>query len=306
MKTIQLYALLFISLVYISCDNEDVGDAKIKNDAKVELAKSEWVAQINEFKPAPGQFQNEEPQKSLIQVGESILGETEQYISLGVFGGYVVFNFNGAMLNKTGEDLAIFGNSFENNSEPASIQVSFDENQDGKPNDKWYELKGSEYHKAETIKNYEITYSRLDDDDHKIKWEDNQGKSGIYDFNIVKTWHPQAMYPLSYPNSVTFKGTKLKNNVCMIDHPAHGRIVAWPGYDWGYADNKGYENEGDFEKADFVDFSNAVDENGKSVNLKYVSFVKIYNSVSPSDELGITRIGNRSAEILKVKYLHFE
>lgn len=38
--------------------------------------------------------------------------------------------------------------------------VMQDENGDGLPNDTWYEVKGSEYGKAETDQDYAVTYYR--------------------------------------------------------------------------------------------------------------------------------------------------
>ena len=52
-----------------------------------------------------------------------------------------------------------------------------DVNGDGLPNDEWYELKGSEYGKPETIQDYAVTYFRpgLNMD---TPWQDNKGNTG--------------------------------------------------------------------------------------------------------------------------------
>lgn len=42
------------------------------------------------------------------------------------------------------------------------VMVSYDTNMNGKPDDEWYELAGSEYYKPTTIHNYSITYTRPD------------------------------------------------------------------------------------------------------------------------------------------------
>lgn len=62
--------------------------------------------------------------------------------------------------NTGGYDLYVKGNQFDTSSEPGIVWVSQDANGDGAPNDTWYELRGSEYDNAETIRNYEITYIR--------------------------------------------------------------------------------------------------------------------------------------------------
>lgn len=82
------------------------------------------------------------------------------YVSLGGFGGYIVVGFDHSIDASGGYDLAIVGNSFEGSSEPGIVWVMQDENGDGLPNDTWYELKGSETGKAETLQDYAVTYYR--------------------------------------------------------------------------------------------------------------------------------------------------
>ena len=64
-------------------------------------------------------------------------------------------------------DLQILGNSYlaegadarqGGSSEPALVFVSHDDNGNGLPDDKWYELAGSEYGKTGTWSNYTVTY----------------------------------------------------------------------------------------------------------------------------------------------------
>lgn len=83
--------------------------------------------------------------------------------------------------------------------------VSFDTNQNGLPDDEWYELAGSEYYKPETVKNYRITYDRPDPDKIPepdmsqqwsdatyLSWKDNQGNTGYLPKNV---YHTQSYYP---------------------------------------------------------------------------------------------------------------
>ena len=84
-----------------------------------------------------------------------------------------------------------------------------DVNGDGLPNDEWYELKGSEYGKPETIQDYAVTYFRpgLNMD---TPWQDNKGNTGAID--RLGNYHPQEFY---YPlwieaDSYTLYGTCLK------------------------------------------------------------------------------------------------
>ena len=64
-------------------------------------------------------------------------------ISLGAWGGYVVAGFDHSVDNSGGGvDLAIRGNPYSYQSEPGVVWVAQDENGDGEPNDRWYELAG--------------------------------------------------------------------------------------------------------------------------------------------------------------------
>ena len=71
------------------------------------------------------------------------------YVSLGGFGGYIIVGFDHSIVNDGDYNIAITGNAFDGSSEPGIVWVMQDENGDGLPNDTWYELRGSEYGKAE-------------------------------------------------------------------------------------------------------------------------------------------------------------
>ncbi len=61
-------------------------------------------------------------------------------------------------------DLPEFEDKKGGSCEPGIVEVSFDTNQNGLPDDEWYELAGSEYYKPETVKEYSITYRKPDPD----------------------------------------------------------------------------------------------------------------------------------------------
>ena len=63
------------------------------------------------------------------------------------------------------------GNPFDGSSEPGIVWVMQDENGDGLPNDTWYELKGSEYGKEETIRDA-VTYYRPSAPKMNVAWTD--------------------------------------------------------------------------------------------------------------------------------------
>ena len=111
-----------------------------------EIDYSPYISKVYEYNPAPGQFINVMPQYEagenysdiLKKVEESISGTNDVMVSLGGFGGYVVFGFDHTVINTPGEmDFMIHGNSFyeltDNNrkggsSEPGIVMVSYDRN----------------------------------------------------------------------------------------------------------------------------------------------------------------------------------
>jgi len=208
-------------------------------------AQSPYIHKVFDYRPAPGQFVNKLPQyeagdtqETMIQkVEEAIVGDAKGLITLGAYGGYVVFGFDHLVENRLGKyDFKILGNAFYSNanpepgelptgsSEPGIVMVSYDLNGNGIPDDPWYELAGSEYQKPETIKNYEITYFKPDpdktptphptlsflSDTSYIKWTDNQDNLGYVTHN---TFHAQPYYPQWISEeTLVYEGTKLVNN----------------------------------------------------------------------------------------------
>lgn len=237
-------------------------------------------------------------------------------ITLGGYGGYVVFGFDHTIQNKAGIcDFRVKGNAFMSEAnpnpsagiggscEPGIIMVSYDANKNGLPDDEWFEIAGSDYNKS--IKNYEITYYKpsankeavkgeLDwqADVEYIKWTDNQGNSGYKTKNIFNN---QSYYPeWISQDKITFKGTKLPNNAVN-----EGTLLEqfWMLYalDWGYADN--YPN---IDNKSAIDIDWAIDKNGNKVNLKGIDFVKVYTGVN--QEAGW--VGEVSTEVAGAEDLH--
>lgn len=147
-----------------------------------QVAYSRYISTVYEYRPAPGQFVNELPQyeegntaADMAQKAQArIAGTNDQLITLGGFGGYVTFGFDHSVVNVRGQyDFKILGNAFYSVSstnpkggscEPGIVEVSFDRNQNGLPDDTWYELAGSAYRHADTRHHYQITYYRPDED----------------------------------------------------------------------------------------------------------------------------------------------
>ncbi|WP_374173603.1 cell surface protein [Flavobacterium tructae] len=263
---------------------------------------SKYISNVLEFRPGVGQFTNELPlyapgntESNLINAAKkSLVGSNASMISLGGFGGYVVFGFDHTIPNGNGRDFKILGNAFWANDtketrsgscEPGIILVAYDKNKNGKPDeDEWYEIAGSEYFKSTTVKNYSVTYFKPDankqavagqdfwqTDVQYIKWEDNQGNSG---YKTKNGFHEQSYYPLWILDaSYTLKGTRIKDNY--YDQSGTGNYWVGTGFDFGYADNAPNGDEGSN-----IDISWAVDKNGKYVKLPGIDFVKIHTAIN--------------------------
>lgn len=238
------------------------------------------IATVVDFFPAPGQFTNALPAATATDTNETMRAKAEtalttgSMISLGGFGGYVQFGLDHTVINKEGNDFVVLGNAFNNWAEPGIIMVSYDANGNGKADDEWFEIAGSEHNKSTTIKNYEITYYKPEaepanpSEPNYIRWTDNQGQTGYISKNA---FHKQTFYPLWKGNTITLKGTFLKSNI--FDQSGTGTYWVNPAYDWGYADNWSNADE----KAQ-IDISWAVNAKGESVKLKGIDFVRVYNS----------------------------
>ncbi|HJD92839.1 PKD domain-containing protein [Bacteroides coprosuis] len=312
-KYLNLLSMACVGIVLASCSSSD-------DNTDPQPKDSPYINKVYEFKPAYGQFVNELPayhdgdteQAMLAKVNKALVGPNTEMISLGGFGGYVVFGFDHMIENKEGlRDFKVLGNAFYSatkasiskgaSSEPGIIMVSYDENKNGKPDDKWYEIAGSEYNNKESIRNYEITYYRPEVEDKEvreeyIRWTDSEGNEGWIPKN---TYHRQSYFPnwiAKDQKSITFKGTLLPSNAENKGTDENENWVSYP-YEYGYADNM--PNSSD-ESA--IDINWAVDENGKSVNLPGIHFVKVYTAVH--QQAGW--LGEISTEVLGAYDLHLK
>lgn len=235
-----------------------------------------YLYQVDEYKPAPGQFTNALPQATAEDTPATIAQRlTEAYqsnhntmITLGAWGGYVTFRFDHSVYNTDGADIYIGGNAFTNSAEPGIVMVAQDADHDGQP-DEWFELAGScDTAAVKPVYNYSLTYYY--DPMQNVRWADNQGNTGTVDRN---SFHQQEYFPLwlASADSITFTGTRLPDNVAK-----NGNTFILPAYDWGYTDNKANSDS----VANSFDISNAVDSNRNPVALKYVDFVRVYSAMN--------------------------
>jgi hypothetical protein len=293
----------------------------------IAFAQSPYISKVYDFQPAPGQFINTMPKYNagdtqadmLAKVNDCLVNNAQLMISLGGYGGYVVFGFDHLIQNVPGKyDFKILGNAFwaaanpnpgaskrGGSCEPGIVMVSYDANGNGQPDDTWYELAGSEYHKPETAHNYEITYYRPDENKLKtpdstykylndttyIRWTTNGHGNGYMSRNV---YHNQPYYPQWLTDStLTFSGTKLADNY--VDESGVGLYYVQYAYDWGYADN----NPNTEARSGFS-ISWAVDDEGNPAQLPGVNFVKVYTGVNQY----CGWLGETSSEILGAEDLH--
>lgn len=289
-----------------------------------EVEYSPWIARVHEYCPAPGQFVNEMPRYDkgdtyadiLQKCEESISGKNDVMISLGGYGGYVTFSFDHTVVNVPGEnDFRIWGNAFYEllnpeekggSAEPGIVMVSYDANMNGLPDDEWYELAGSEYHKAATLHGYSITYRRPDankkaepDDENPyitdltyIPWSDSEGATGYMPKN---SFHSQEYYPQWVSDDeLTFRGSRLAPNA--VDLSGQGTYYVLYSYDWGYVDN----HPNDYPELNSFDIGRAVDRDGNPVKLPGADFVRVYTGVNQY----CGWLGETSTEICRAQDLH--
>ncbi|MDN3673307.1 cell surface protein [Flavobacterium branchiarum] len=291
-----------------------------------------YIAKVFDFKPAPGQFINDLPSANDGETYDKILSRANSFltkkngdlISLGAFGGYIVFGFDHTIANVKGKrDFRVLGNAFwaEANPNPDSnmrggsseagvIMVSYDKNKNGLPDDEWYEIEGAGHKMEKTIQNYEITYYRPDPnktpvpgggtgtvlftDIEYILWKDNQGKTGYLAQNNAYN-HSLDYWPkwLKDQDKITFKGTRLPDNA--VDESGTGSYYVQYAFLYGYADNAP-NNDNDSA----IDIDWAIDKNGNKIHLPGIDFVKVYNGLN--QQAGW--LGETSTEIMGATDLH--
>jgi hypothetical protein len=170
--------------------------------------------------------------------------------------------------------------------------VSQDENENGQPDDNWYELAGSGYVTPATIRNYKITYYNPKGVS-SVGWRDSRGQTGAVEIN---EFHDHSYYPAFAANqdSLTFEGTLLIPTFGEQD----GIYINW-AMGWGYADNYSTDNMDtmdSYQKNQYnsFDLSWAIDKNGTPVTLRAIDFVKVYTG---QNSVGSNIMGEVSTEI---------
>lgn len=262
---------------------------------------------ICEYTPAPGQFIGETKtggfagsEKTPQDAIDYATGRFENgmYVSLGGFGGYITVGFDHSIAKTDNEyDFAIQGNAFAGSSEPGIVWIMQDANENGKPDDEWYELKGSENGKDGTLQDYAVTYFRPAGEKMNVLWTDSDGQSGYIDY--LKAFHTQDYY---YPAWITEDSYTLRGTCLPARNSQDPDTGDWVNaeYDSGYADNFGNDRlsggstvDGSAQKNGFK-ISNAVYPDGTAATLEFIDFIKVQTAVNAKSG----RLGELSTEVV--------
>jgi hypothetical protein len=269
--------------------------------------KAQYISELLDYTPAPGQLINVFPWGTPAGA-ESIIGGMNGTLSLGSFGGYVVFQFKHPVENDPrnpyGVDFTIFGNPMAGWSEPGVVWVMKDENENKKADDTWYVLAGSDYWFSSTRLNYQVRYTNPGGSSAAdVPWEDQWGNTGVIRANSLhtQTYYPMHdIFPAVDPVEYTLNGIQIQGMV--YEHPT-GMISVPRAF--GYADNLArgtepytlpdnpYTREPENSGGDAFDIGWAVDSTGNYVDLDQVHFIKVQNGLLADGG----RLGELSTEL---------
>ncbi len=323
-RIVHIITSLLLLLGVTMCAKDDPSGQSPEDDSQ-QSSSSPYITQIFDYCPAPGQFVNKLPayeegdtQESMNGKVLSMIGDnSRQTITLGGYGGYVTIGFDHRIENVDGVcDFRVIGNAYYSTQssgaeggscEAGIIMVSCDDNENGLPDDEWYEIAGSAHQDVTQelwydsallsgndvefyFNNFEITYTRPSTEELEssdISWSDNKGNIGSIARNAFNT---QSYFPLWIEGDLTLSGSRLPENGVLEES-----VYVLYKFEWGYADNDTNVTDGSA-----IDISWAVDGDGNSVDLEGVDFIRVYNGVNQANG----SLGESSTEVLGVEDLH--
>jgi hypothetical protein len=199
--------------------------------------------------------------------------------SLGSVLGYEVWRWRAV------GEFRIYGNAFAGWEEPGIVWVSCDENQNGLPDDTWYELKGSddesEQYRPHISRRYAITwfdpggesteneYGQLT---KSLCWVDSKGRSGFMGGGWPVDWGVSAP-------RVSYTGTMIRDPGRIYGLLNHTNGGLSRNVDWGYVD------AGDLEDGPYANqngkffVSNAMQRDGSPAGLPWIDFIKVQTAI---------------------------
>jgi hypothetical protein len=266
MRKILIHCIAFFvfTTIIFSCKDDNV------------VGKSEYITRVYEYVYAPGQHAALVNQSDTANFIGDPTGKTG-WLYLGGFGGYVIAGFDHNIDNHEGYDFQVYALSGAM-PEPAIVYVMEDENGDGLPNDTWYELKGNQFENSK--RNYWVRYYKATNSVSNITWLDSSGNTGELIPGFGATYSYGWWWSGTTTDSITFCGTRLPDS---YDDNSTGETQLWTvpqdRFTWGYAENN-YGTDFDSDvKANKLDISNAVDEEGIAVVLEKIRFIKVQTGV---------------------------
>lgn len=336
-----LFATVIKGSYQLKVSSGDLVDTLLITVKSTERAASPYISKVFDYLPAPGQFVNELPRYNagdtyemmVTKAGNELIGKDANMITLGGWGGYVVFGFDHTIVNVAGRrDFRIYGNAFGaaanprpnapfgGSCEPGVVMVAYDKNKNGKPDeDEWYEIKGSGNFTAEqepwysvavankndvrTFRGYEMTYHRPTSETPTggpqnhisiLNYIRWTDNQGQEGYKIKNTFHTQSYYPgWAKEDKITYKGIRLARNG--IEESGSGTYFVLYAFRYGYVDNypNAHDNAG-------IDIDWAIDKNGNKVTLPGIDFVKVYNGIDQENGW----LGEASTEISRGEDLH--
>jgi hypothetical protein len=201
--------------------------------------------------------------------------------SLGCVGGYEVWAVSHQSSYK------ITGNGFGTWVEPGVVWIQEDRNGNNKPDEMWYELKGSDdgsaVYKNMITRRFAVTFIDTGDneilDEYKhIYWVDSRGRADL----IRSKWHD------TWPAMLTYTTTLLRDTG--LYDGVYQHAVSDGGTLSGYVDVMG---------SDSFPVDRAIRADGSSVSLSNVRFIKVQTSVFGYGGV----FGDFSTEIYSADYL---
>ncbi len=234
---------------------------------------SAYISEVFEYVYAPGQHS---AYAISDEAFENFKGEPDGIVYLGGFGGYIIAGFDHNVINKGGYDFEIYALGVM--PEPAVVYVMSDENGDGAPNETWHELKGNQFDNS--LRDYEVCYYKPASEESNVRWKDNQGKEGELISGFGGKWTASWWWSETESDSIVLSGTRLPD---AYENTSNSETQKWEvpkdRFTWGYAENQLAEDFDSENNSNKFDISNAVDENGNSVDLQHIRFIKVQTAV---------------------------
>ena len=261
-------------------------------------AYSPCISEVFEYRPALLNDKglrfgpNDTYTSALQSVSQGLSGkeysELNQGVNLGSFGGFIVFGFDHTVMNVKGLRDFRIGSPLSKTGYPGQgvVYVSFDANNNGKADDEWYEIAGSEYGKTGERRDLKIVYTRPADlapteaTEGWAAYAINESETGAYCYakamwgTVVSYW-PEWLKESAEGAALTYTGcTMLPPLAKAPEDPSGWPTATTRWYDYGYACNSDPKDE----TGSSFDIDWARDKDGNKVNLPGVDFVKVQNA----------------------------